>query len=349
MPAASNGVLRRLTVRSLLGLAIGLVVGITIQRLQPGWGTPVLTLVPAESPPAGLQPPSEGAAWVDDLVPSDLVSALGGSNILPAMLVTLAFALAARRLAPPALETLRRGFTAVGDAMFILVEWLLVLTPGVIAALVARTAATSGLEVGRVMLWFTAVEIIVLVAVVVALYPASILAGRTPPGRFARLLVPAQLTAATTRSSLATIPALLSASTSLARADSAMPYVIPLAGAVLKLSRAVSGPVKLIFLASVLGVPLTIDRILVFTVTIILLSPSTVGVPRVTSGSRSLPAYIAAGIPGEYVVLLSATTMVTDIFMTVLNTTGYFAAGVIVDRFVARGAVASRAEPATAT
>jgi Na+/H+-dicarboxylate symporter len=291
-----------------------------------------VSLVPAGGVPQAVEPGAGGAAWVDDFIPSNLFAALGGDNILPVMLFTLGFGLAARRLAPPAVETLRRGFGAVGDAMFVLVDGLIVLTPLVIIALATRSAATSGLEVGRVMIAFTVVEIIVMLLVLAAMYPAAVFAGGVALTRFARSLFPAQLTAAATRSSLATIPALLSTTPVLGRPDSAIPYVVPLAGALLKLSRAVSGPVKLIFLASVVGVPLSVERILVFSITIILLSATTVGVPRVTSGSRSLPAYVAAGIPAEYVVLLGATTMVTDIFMTVLNTSGYLTAGVIVDR-----------------
>jgi Na+/H+-dicarboxylate symporter len=294
-----------------------------------------LSLTPGDAVPQVPPAASTGAAWIDAFVPPNLFAALGGDNILPVMLATLAFALAARRLEAPAVATLRRGFGAIGEAMFILVDWLLLVTPVVIAALATRSAATSGLEVGRVMLGFTAVEIVVMLTVVAALYPTAVIAGRVSLGAFARALFPAQLTAAATRSSLATIPALLSTTPALGRPDSAIPYVVPLAGALLKLSRAVSGPVKLIFLASVVGVPLTVERVVVFSITIILLSPSTVGVPRVTSGSRSLPAYIAAGIPAEYVVLLGATTMITDVFMTVLNTSGYLTAGVVADRFAA--------------
>ena len=425
MSPIANGTLRNLTVRSLAGLAIGLLLGIAILRTAPGWGGPVLSvaevvirawtnafrllvvplvaaqlflglttgsedkrhlgrvgaitplvfgglllgtamlswwatqalmklpvlsslsLVPAGGVPTPVEPGAGGAAWVDDFIPSNLFAALGGDNILPVMLSTLGFALAARRLAPPSLETLRRGFGAVGDAMFILVDWLLALTPIVIIALATRSAATSGLEVGRVMIAFTVVEIVVMLIVLVAMYPAAIIGGGVGLRRFARSLFPAQLTAAATRSSLATIPALLSTTPTLGRPDSAIPYVVPLAGALLKLSRAVSGPVKLIFLASVVGVPLSVERILVFSVTIILLSASTVGVPRVTSGSRSLPAYVAAGIPAEYVVLLGATTMVTDIFMTVLNTSGYLTSGVIVDRMSSRARGSGEVTPLT--
>jgi Na+/H+-dicarboxylate symporter len=85
----------------------------------------------------------------------------------------------------------------------------------------------------------------------------------------------------------------------------------------------------------------------VFTATVLLMSPATPGVPSVASASRSLPAYVAAGIPAEYVVLLGATTWMMDMLMTLLNSTGYLAAAVLVDRFAgaARSSSAVQARP----
>ena len=119
--------------------------------------------------------------------------------------------------------------------------------------------------------------------------------------------------------------------------------VIPFAGATLKLSRMVTSPVKLIFIAHFLGLPLSIEQIIVFTFTIILMSPLTVGLPTVVSGTRSLPAFVAAGIPPEYVVLLGATTWIVDVFLTMINSTGYMTATVLVARLLSRRAPADPA------
>jgi len=49
---------------------------------------------------------------------------------------------------------------------------------------------------------------------------------------------------------------------------------------------------------------------------------------------RSIPAYLAAGIPLEGVVLLNAIAPITDVFETLVNVTGDMAAAVIVTRGV---------------
>jgi Na+/H+-dicarboxylate symporter len=172
--------------------------------------------------------------------------------------------------------------------------------------------------------------------------------GRTGLVAFARAAVPSQLAALTTRSSLATVPSLmLAAEQSLGLSPVVTASVIPLAGATLKLSRAVSNSTKFLFLAHVLGITLTPGQVAVFTATVLLMSPATPGVPSVASASRSLPAYVAAGIPAEYVVLLGATTWMMDMLMTLLNSTGYLAAAVLVDRVAgaAHSSIAVQARP----
>ena len=67
--------------------------------------------------------------------------------------------------------------------------------------------------------------------------------------------------------------------------------------------------------------------------TLFLLSFSTAGIPSVGT-VRSIPAYLAAGIPLEGVVLLNAIAPITDVFETLVNVTGDMAAAVIVTRGV---------------
>jgi Na+/H+-dicarboxylate symporter len=295
-------------------------------------------------------PAAAGAAaprWIDGLIPSNVVLAASADNILPVMVFTCLFALAARRVTSDT-GPLDQLAGAVRDTTLVLVGWLMAASPVIIFALTCRMTADAGLGVGGVVLTFVVIESAVLVGCVGALYPLVAMFGRTGLVPFARAAVPSQLAALTTRSSLATVPSLmLSAEQSLGLSPVVTASVIPLAGATLKLSRAVSNSTKFLFLAHVLGIALTPGQVGVFTATVLLMSPATPGVPTVASATRSLPAYVAAGIPAEYVVLLGATTWMMDMLMTLLNSTGYLAAAVLVDRFAGAarspGAVQARA------
>jgi Na+/H+-dicarboxylate symporter len=295
-----------------------------------------VTLVPSQGSAistAAAAAKSSSASWVDAYIPSNIFQTATTDNILPLMLFALVFAVAARHAEKPAREALHGVVSAVSQASFTIVGWLLTLTPIVMLALGFRSAVESGIAVGETILGFAALEIIVVVTALLLLYPLTAILGGVSIARLARALWPAQLTAIATRSSLATLPALMSAATTTLglRKESAA-AVIPAGGATLKLSRAISGPVKLLFLAHVLNIDVTPDRLIVFAISIILLSASTVGVATVTSGNRSLPAYIAAGIPAEYVALLAVAVSMTDIFLTMINATGYLSAAAIVDR-----------------
>ena len=312
-----------------------------------------VTLVPPADPlaagaaSAAAKAPVAGS-WVDGYIPSNIFAAATTDNILPLMLFALVFALATRHAEKPARLALHNVVAGVSQASFTIVGWLLTMTPVVMLALGFRSAVESGLAVGETIIGFAALEILVVLAALLLLYPLTAAIGRVSIARLARALWPAQLTAIATRSSLATLPALLSAATTtLGLHKETAAAVIPAGGATLKLSRAISGPVKLLFLAHVLNIDVTPERLIVFAVTIILLSASTVGVATVTSGNRSLPAYVAAGIPAEYVALLAVAVSITDIFLTTINASGYLFAAAIVDRIGGRqrAAVPTGTEP----
>jgi proton glutamate symport protein len=283
-----------------------------------------------------------GLAWLADLIPSNLFAAASANQILSLMLFTLAFALASRQLAPPLLESLRTAFQAVRDVMFTLVGWLLVLSPPILFALAFRSASTSGLEIGGALLAFLILWMLVLVLSIAAHYPIAALGAGIAPLRYARALFPAQMVAVATRSSVATVPVLLREAEATLRVPSKISaLVIPLGSATLKLSQGVSPPIRLLFLAHLLGISIGPEQLVIFCLTVILMSPAIAGVPRVVSGSTNLPAYVAAGIPPEYVLLLAPLNGVVDFLLTALNTTGYMTANVLIARLVS-----SRSAPA---
>src|SRR5207244_2276182 len=129
-----------------------------------------------------------------------------------------------------------------------------------------------------------------------------------PLGRFAKAVFPAQVAAVATRSSLATLPALLKESdVTLKLPPKISALVLPLAGALLKPSRAAHGLLKLLLLGQVLGLHLDVKGVLLFTGMMLLMSATSPGIPTVLYGSRLMPVYVSLGIPPEYVLLLGST------------------------------------------
>ena len=305
---------------------------VAIMRL-PWLRTLALTGLPAATTAAKDVTATGGASsWVDGFVAPNLFAAASNGAILPLMLAAVAFGLASFRLNAESRHGIEVLFRGVADAALVVVDWLLVPIPLVMFAFGVQAGETSGLALGSVLIAYIVLEIVLMVLATVLLYPITILAGPYPPVRLVRAVLPAQLTAAASRSSLATLPALTRAADTLRIPDTVSAFVIPLAGATLKLSRSVANPLKLVFLASLLGITLSPSSIVVFVVSVIMVSPATPGLPSVSIRSNSLPAFTAAGIPPQYVLLLGLSVGFSDVFQTILNTTSYLAATVLTSR-----------------
>ncbi|HYB53664.1 MAG TPA: cation:dicarboxylase symporter family transporter, partial [Thermoanaerobaculia bacterium] len=153
-----------------------------------------------------------------------------------------------------------------------------------------------------------------------------------------------------TRSSIASLPALVQGGRDrLHLPDTATGLVLPLGVSMLKLSQIVANLTKLLFLAHVCGVRLDAGKIATFLTVVGILSFSTAGLPS-RGVMRSLPAYLAAGIPIGAVVIVDTVEAIPDIFQTVLNVTGHMTAAVLLSRSsrAPRRAAAPRAAPPVA-
>ena len=274
--------------------------------------------------------------WLTDLVQPNLFAAASANAILPLMLFTFIFGVAARRLTAQRRDALYQVAAAVRETIFVIVGWLMRLAPPIVFILAFRSGSRFGPELGGALAAFLVLWTILLVAQLAVQYPVAWLVGGVPVSRFARAVFPAQMAAFASRSSLATVPVLMRESEVTLRIPSKVSsLVVPTSAAVMKLSQAISPPLRLLFLASVLGISLEPRQVLIFMLTILVLSPGVVGIPRMVSSSgRSLPAYIAAGIPPEYVLLFGPLNALIDPLLTAVNTTGYMTVNVLVARRV---------------
>jgi Na+/H+-dicarboxylate symporter len=165
------------------------------------------------------------------------------------------------------------------------------------------------------------------------LYPVTAMLGNVSMRTFARAAAPAQLVAASTLSSIAALPALIEGAAQHLRLPSRYTgFVLPLCVSLFKFNRTVSATAKLVFLAHVYGVPLSSATLVVFMFTVILLSFGALGVPNGGQAFTTLPAYVAAGLPVEAIILLEATSIVPDMLKTVLNVTGDMSVAAILSR-----------------
>ncbi|MFN2397355.1 MAG: dicarboxylate/amino acid:cation symporter [Gemmatimonadaceae bacterium] len=271
--------------------------------------------------------------WLAGLVPTNLFAAAVRGDVLPLLLFSVVLGIAITRLPAGQREPLGQVFRSLAEAMLLLVRWVLWGTPVAVFVLSYALALEGGGAAAGVLAAWVAIVSLLLVLFTALLYPWSAILGRTTIRTFARSVAPAQLIALSTRSSIAALPALVEGGREHLRLPAtATSFVLPLSVSVFKVNRTISSTAKLLFLAHVFGVPLGVGTLATFLVTVIILSFTSAGVPLGGSAFKTLPAYVAAGVPIEAVVILEAVETIPDIFKTVLNVTGDMSVAALLTR-----------------
>jgi Na+/H+-dicarboxylate symporter len=301
--------------------------------LEPGAFAQVAPVTPEPAAAAGAPGGFRLLEWLLGLVPVNPFSAAADGAILPLLVFTVLVALALPHAAPATRAALLPFVRGVSDVMFVLLRWILWPTPYAVFVLAFAIGARGGGGIVGAVGLFIVLVCALMALYVVLLYPITALAAGVSPGRFARAVAPAQTVAVGSRSSLASLPALIQGAErglGLPRAVSA--FVLPLAVAAFKVNTSVSSLTKFLFLVAAYGIDLDASRVITFIVASLLLSFGSPGVPTAPGSVTRLPAYLAAGIPLEGVVLLSAVDAVPDIVKTMLNVTADMSVAAIVAR-----------------
>jgi Na+/H+-dicarboxylate symporter len=283
----------------------------------------------AESPPF--------TEWLISLVPNNPVKAAANGDFLQIVIFTLFFALAVTCIQSELAGHLTKLFQGIGEAALVMVHWLLCVAPIGIFAVVFGFALQVGMDVAGVLIRFVTLLSCLLIGFTIILYPIAVLAGRVSLRAFARSLYSAQVVALSTRSSLASLPALLDgAKTWLDMPRDIIGFALPFSASAFKVNRTISGPASLLFLAHLYGIHLHPMQIVTFVITTMILSFSSPGIPQGGDAFKTLPVYVAAGIPLEGVILIKVVDVIPDIFKTLVNVTSYMTVSVLLVRIFGR-------------
>jgi Na+/H+-dicarboxylate symporter len=252
--------------------------------------------------------------------------------MLPLVVFALAFALALLKVTSDRRDAVLRFFQGVGDAMLVIVRTIIELAPIGVFALVLPVASRTGIAAAGALGYYVVVTAVAQGLIILLLYPVATLVGRVGMLRFAQAVFPAQAVAFSSSSSLASLPALIDGSERKLRLPpSVTDVVLPLAVSTFKVGTPALWLVAAIFLARLYGVPLAPTQLLVISLTGILTSFSSPGVPHGWLLVIS-PLVVTMGIPAEGIGLLIAVDAIPDIFATTLNVTGDMVAAALVSR-----------------
>jgi len=269
--------------------------------------------------------------WLVGLIPSNPFRAAVDSAMLPLVIFTVLFSVALLQIEGEERDTILRFFTAIKDAMFILIGWIMLIAPIGVFALVFPLAARMGLSAVTVLGSFIVIACSLIVVMMFLLYPLAVVVGRVPLGAFARALAPVQVIGFSTRSSLASLPATFAATETLRISAKVSGLVLPVAVSLFKFASPIARTTGTYFIARLYGIELGPTELVVVALAIGLFSFYSPGIP---SGGLLImaPVYVSLGLPVEGIGILIAVDLIVDMFITATNVTANVTVAAILTR-----------------
>jgi proton glutamate symport protein len=281
--------------------------------------------------PASATPPMSFADWLISIIPTNPIQAAAEGAVLPVIVFSLLFGLAACRIGSDERESLVGFFLAVRDALFVLIRWILIVAPIGVFALALPLTARLGSAVAGAIGYFIVSASVLLAAGTGLLYLLVALWGRIPLGEFARACAPVQAVAISTRSSLASLPALLESARTLKLPSQIADVAIPLGVSVFKYGSPIARITGTLFIAKLYGIELGGAELMALAAALIVLPFYSPGIP---SGGLLVmtPVYLALNLPVQGIALLIAVDPIPDMFLTVSNVTAVLTAATLISR-----------------
>ena len=279
--------------------------------------------------------PASTGGWADALVaiiPKNAVAAAAAGAMLPLVTFALFFGFALTRIDPVQRAQVVGFFKAISDAMIVVVHWVLWVAPLGIFALVLALCARAGLEMLQALGIYILLECSLYVLAIVLLIAIAVVFGRQRLGHFMAGIAPVQAVAASTQSSLATLPAMLDGAQSrLGWPARIAGLVLPMAVSLFRITSPIQYMATACFIAWALGIHLGPAQLATGVALSVLVSMGSVGLPgQAIFLATNLPVTQAMGLPIAPLPVLMAVDAIPDVLATVGNVTADMTATALV-------------------
>ncbi len=329
----------RLGGRALVFMLVSLTIACALGVMAAGPAFSLLTIDPAASAAlrasASVDPAQSAQAmpsfmqWLVALVPANPIKAAADGAMLPLIIFSLSFGVALTHIDAARRVAVVRVFEGILDASLVVVHAILRLAPIGVFALAVPLAAKLGLSAAGALVTYIGVVSLLSSLLIALLYPVAVLGGRVKLGVFARAILPAQAMAFSGRSSLASLPAMITASRdTLGLPPQIAGFLIPLLTATYRIGAGVGQTVPIVFISHLYGIPLGPTQLAAIALTAVVVSFSVPGIPGGTIIAM-VPVLMAAGLPIEGAGIMLGVDTIPDMFRTTANVTGDMTAAVV--------------------
>ncbi|MBI2956879.1 MAG: dicarboxylate/amino acid:cation symporter, partial [Acidobacteria bacterium] len=264
-----------------------------------------------------------GVELLVNIVPRNPVAAAANFDMLGLIFFSLLFGAALSVLPAERARPMLGMLEALGDAVIVIIDWVMMLAPFGVFALIFSVTALFGYDVLAKLFWY-----VLTVVAGLALHFFGVFSllvrwlGRMSPLEFFSRTKTIIVTAFSTSSSNATLPTTLEVSErELGIPRQVCGFVLPLGATMNMHGTALFEGVTVLFIAQVFGVSLGLGQQLMVVVMAVLTAVGTAGVP---SGSIPLLMIVlqVVGLPPEAIALVLGVDRILDMCRTVVNVTG---------------------------
>jgi Na+/H+-dicarboxylate symporter len=317
-----------------LGAAFAAVVGPVLLSLLPRDPALIESLRAASGQAASHPAAPALSDWFSAVVPSNAIAAAAASAMLPLVVFALFFGFALTRIESGRRARIVEFFQAIADTMIVIVRWVLWAAPLGVFALVLVVCATAGFSMLSALGYYILLQCSIYIAVTLMLYAVASVGGRESLRRFAAAILPAQVIAASTQSSLASMPAMIeSAQTRLGYSREVTALVLPMAVSLFRMTSPVQYLNAAAFIAWAYGIDVSATHLAAATALAVVVSLGAIGLPgQVSFMATVMPVTQSMNLPLEPLGILLAVDTIPDVFATVGNVTGDLTATAVVER-----------------
>jgi proton glutamate symport protein len=287
---------------------------------------------------AGVEQTASGplpgiADFFKGVIPDNVFASAANGDVLPLVVFSVLFALALKYISAPGRKSIVDLFEAIADALLVIINWVLWIAPLGVLALAYTVGSAAGGSAFAGLGHYVVLISVIGILVTLACYPMAMIWARIGPADFSRGLVAPTAVAISTRSSLASLPAMLAAVKTIGVRDEVADVTLPISVALFRATGPAMNTAVAFYVAHWIGFEPSIAQMIAATAVGAVMSYGAVSLPGEVSFISSIaPIALALGVPIAPLALLVAVEMIPDIFRTVGNVWHDVTVTTIIDR-----------------
>ena len=278
--------------------------------------------------------PFSASNMILSFIPTNIFASLSNGSMMQIIVLAIFFGVASLHLPVKTQEPLIALFTSVSDAMLVIAEWIIKLTPIGVFSLISYVIADQGIEVILGLYKYLLLVIgVYLIHGLITLPIVLRIFTKVNPYKYLLDIREAPIMAFSTASSAATLPISMRVAEEIGGIDKkTASFVLPLGATVSMDGTAAYLSIAILYIANLAGASLSFADQILLGITVVTLS---VGVAALPSASLVMMVVILnqLGLPVEYIALIVAVDRILDMGRTSINITSDLIVAKTIDVF----------------